>query len=68
MLWVILLFLLMPVSWIVLLLCWVEWQSYLETGVHGVDAMYLHPIGWLSFIFVVLQILFVIHEIRDRWR
>lgn len=65
--WVIVLLLLVPFSWIATLLCWIDWQQYLATGVHPLDAMYLHPIGLLSMVYVVLQILFFVDMVRHRW-
>jgi hypothetical protein len=66
--WVILLLFLVPVSWIATLLCWIDWQYYLATGVHRPDAMYAHPIGLLAIAYVALQVLFLVDLARNHWK
>jgi len=51
----ILLLLLVPVSWIGLLISWSEWMSFFETG-KAIEPNYLSSLGLFSFAYVCFQI------------
>jgi hypothetical protein len=61
---VILLFLLVPVSWIGLLISWSAWMLYFETG-KAIEPDYLGPLGLFSFGYVCLQIYLLIAKAKD---
>ena len=59
--WVValLLLLLVPVSWIGLLISWSEWMRHIETG-EVIEPSYLYHLGLFSFTYVGLQVLMLI--------
>lgn len=61
---VILLFLLIPVSWIGLLISWQAGMLYFETG-KAIEPKYLGPLGLFSLGYVGLQIYLLIAQAKD---
>jgi len=61
----ILLLVLVPVSWIGLLICWSEWMHFLETGKEVSDPIYRSPLGIFSFVYVGLQILLLVARAKE---
>ena len=60
----ILLLLLVPVSWIGLLISWSEWMRHIETG-EAIEPSYLYHLGLFSFTYVGLQIFLLISLAKD---
>lgn len=61
----ILLLMLVPVSWIGLLICWSEWMRFIETGKEVSNPFYRSPLGIFSFLYVGLQILVVVARAKE---
>jgi hypothetical protein len=60
----ILLLLLIPVSWIGVLISWSEWMRHIETG-EAIEPSYLYHLGLFSFTYVGLQIFLLISHAKD---